>query len=213
MDQISRACQLYHNFKPSKAANDANATSYHSSESKITFLSGDWINKKALERLTEVENRWDTVSRDAREQMFISAFHCATSNTETRKRAVRILDRFDRTRVCIADRKGCDAFNALPDNVTLYRGAKNGERIGISWTTDLEVARWFACESVNKDDGHVLKLVIKKHNISAVIAGPESEYLVRVKIAIGATILETTEQIMKIRKSHYRQRDWMKEYG
>ena len=83
----------------------------------------------------------------------------------------------------------------------------------VSWTTDLEVARWFACESVNKDEGHVLKLVINKHNISAVIAGPESEYLVRVKRAIGATTLETTKQIRKVRKSHYRQRDWMKEYG
>lgn len=204
---------FYHIFKPSKAANDANPSSSHSSESKTTFLSGDWINKKALERLTEVENRWDTVSRDVREQMFISAFHCATPNKKTRKRAARILDRFDRSRVCIVDRKGRDAFNALPDNVTLFRGAKNGEKIGISWTTDLEVARWFACESVNKEDGHVLKLVINKRNISAVIAGLESEYLVRVKRAMGATILETTEQIRKIRKSHYRQRDWMKVYG
>lgn len=37
-----------------------------------------------------------------------------------------------------------EAFDALPDTFTIYRGGPEAKRDVLSWTTDLKTARWFA---------------------------------------------------------------------
>jgi len=171
------------------------------------------INQLALKRLNELKNGWNTTDQAYCEKQFISAYHCASPDDNARKLGELLLKRFNSNRVHFADQKARALFKALPKTVTLYRGAKKGARFGISWTTNLEVARWFACESVNKNEGYVLKLVIDKRRITAVVGGYESECLVKVSRARRACrVLETTQQIRKIRTSHYKLKDWLTAY-
>ncbi len=199
------SCDFIHVAEPnSPAANDGKAW---------TASYADWINSIARARLAEIEDNWSNMATYERESLFVSTYHCLAPSNQIRKRAARLLKRFDSRRVHIHDQSLVSEFKQLPDIVTLYRGAKNGSRIGISWTTNLEVARWFACESINQDDGHVLKLVIPKQKISAYVGGKEAECLVKVKHGKKARFLESTDQIRRIRQSHWTRDDWLNAYG
>lgn len=54
-------------------------------------------------------------------------------------------------------------YNSLPEQVTIYRGQLPKYRLGMSWTTDLEKATWFA-KRFNRG-GVVRKLVVDKSSI------------------------------------------------
>lgn len=60
-------------------------------------------------------------------------------------RALLSKDRPGREHLMDTDREGFDAWRARPERVTAYRGfAADGGEFGLSWTTDLDRARWFA---------------------------------------------------------------------
>jgi hypothetical protein len=64
-------------------------------------------------------------------------------------------------------------FRSLPDRVTIYRGvARPGRHIGISWTTDRQVAEWFAGRhTLGGGVPTLLSGHVYKRNIIAAIAG------------------------------------------
>lgn len=57
-------------------------------------------------------------------------------------------------------------FNSLPDQIKVYRGCKEHNRRGMSWTQSLERARWFA-ERLRRpaDRGMVLKGEVAKEDV------------------------------------------------
>lgn len=60
-------------------------------------------------------------------------------------------------------------YQSLPDNFTIYRGvAVNRNPKGLSWTQDLETAKWFAHRFDNNDKkGYVQSTIAKKENVLA----------------------------------------------
>jgi len=57
-------------------------------------------------------------------------------------------------------------LEALPDPVTIYRGAPEKGKRGISWTVDPERAAWFAVR-FNIEEGHVYSASVPKSRIFA----------------------------------------------
>lgn len=70
------------------------------------------------------------------------------------------------------------AYTELPDKITVYRGVNdNGSKNGLSWTTDLEKAVWFATRFGGVP--HVFKGNIQKEYILAYFLGRgESEVVI-----------------------------------
>ena len=76
-----------------------------------------------------------------------------------------------------------DEFNtllALPETVTIYRGATVGvNENGLSWTLDKSVAQWFSTRSERDGEPIVLEKTVAKSDIIAVFTGRgESEVIV-----------------------------------
>lgn len=74
-----------------------------------------------------------------------------------------------------------DFYDSLPDTVTIYRGQGATEAVGLSWTTDYEVARNFSLghRGCNRADPVIIKANVAKHNIAgAYVNREESEILV-----------------------------------
>lgn len=57
-------------------------------------------------------------------------------------------------------------YNSLPEQVKVYRGHQNKNKIGFSYTTNKEKAEWFA-NRFNKGNGQVRERVIPKSKIIA----------------------------------------------
>jgi hypothetical protein len=70
------------------------------------------------------------------------------------------------------------AFNALPEVVTVYRGCQKGlNENGLSWTTDKDKAEFFAHRF--RKQGIILKRQVRKSEIVAMLTGRgESEVIV-----------------------------------
>lgn len=67
-----------------------------------------------------------------------------------------------------------EAYDALPDTITIYRGCKIGlNEDGLSWTTDLARARWFANRFGGDDEyrGAVRTATVKKEDVVALFNG------------------------------------------
>ena len=83
-------------------------------------------------------------------------------------------------------------YNSLPDHLIVYRGvAVDRKRNGISWTTDLSVAKWFA-DRFNTDvrKGYVLRTEISKADVLAffsrrgekeIVCKPEKERIRKIE--------------------------------
>lgn len=84
----------------------------------------------------------------------------------------------------LADKKSQKFYNDLPDVVTIYRGCTKAEaesgNYGISWTTDKNVAEFFAHEYIRRDtdNGVVMEAQISKSLICAVILGRDEKEVV-----------------------------------
>lgn len=91
----------------------------------------------------------------------------------------------------------------LPDTVEIYRGVtKRGERIarGMSWTVDLDRARWFAGRCETK--GYVYKAAILKSDILAYFDGrQEAEIVVNTRKLVGVELLEEVEPKTVVEKA------------
>lgn len=62
--------------------------------------------------------------------------------------------------------------------VRLYRGADETNRLGWSWTTDLDIARWFAGRPIWPSPGQVWTVTVQRSALLARIDGrSESEYV------------------------------------
>ena len=61
-------------------------------------------------------------------------------------------------------------FDSLPDVITIYRGAQKIRSFGMSWTTDIEVAKLFAKghRGYRVPDGRIVQTTIKKSDILTV---------------------------------------------
>jgi len=85
-----------------------------------------------------------------------------------RRRAYEFMDTEDRI-----------FFDGLPEQVTVHRGFVHGHQLGISWTTDLVKAKWFARRfCVGSQRPAVATDIIRKSDVWAVVTGRgESEVL------------------------------------
>ena len=64
------------------------------------------------------------------------------------------------------DKKEYEAYQMLPDIIDIYRGVGNKSNPnGISWTTNFEMAKWFANRWDN--NGYIIKAKIPKENVLA----------------------------------------------
>ena len=80
----------------------------------------------------------------------------------------------DATREHIMTESELRYYNQLPDVVTVYRGIAVGRagQQGLSWTCDLDTARWFAHRfDSNNNQGYIVKGVIAKSDIFAYFNG------------------------------------------
>lgn len=61
-------------------------------------------------------------------------------------------------------------FDSLPDVITIYRGAQKIRSLGMSWTTDIEVAKLFAKghRGYRVPDGRIVQTTIRKCDILTV---------------------------------------------
>lgn len=78
----------------------------------------------------------------------------------------------------LMDKEEYKAYKELPDEITVYRGVNSvGRILSLSWTTDLETAKWFAKRWTK--DGKVCKGKIKKEYVLAYFLGRgESEVII-----------------------------------
>ena len=77
------------------------------------------------------------------------------------------------------DAKERKSLKRLPDELTIYRGIEErGTREGMSWTLDLDKARWFARRGCSSSPV-LLTAIAKKRNVHALLLGRnESEIVV-----------------------------------
>lgn len=71
-------------------------------------------------------------------------------------------------------------FNSLPEQVTVYRGVTSynkNKKKAFSWTTDKEIAEWFA-NRYNTGTGEVWTLTVPKERILCAFEGREKEVIV-----------------------------------
>lgn len=96
-----------------------------------------------------------------------------------------------------------EKYNTLPDKITVYRGTcLKSTTKALSWTTNLEKARWFA----NRfgDNGKVYEAIIDKKNIFAYLADrSESEVVLNYKKLENLKQIEDFSQ-SKDEKEQYR---------
>ncbi len=64
-------------------------------------------------------------------------------------------------------------FDNLPDSVTIYRGFSGPFPLGASWTTDRDIAEWFA-RRFAENEAHVVSGTIRKQDIWAVFTDRKS---------------------------------------
>lgn len=77
----------------------------------------------------------------------------------------------------VMDEDEMEAFNALPDLITVYRGSQSGLPIGLSWTTDHERAEWFA-NRYGQDNAMVFEGKINKAHVLAYFLGRGEQEIV-----------------------------------
>ena len=69
----------------------------------------------------------------------------------------------------LMDKDEYEIYCSLPDKLEVYRGVAVGRKAyGLSWTNDLDKAKWFAHRfDRNGKEGYVQSVVVDKHNILA----------------------------------------------
>ena len=84
-----------------------------------------------------------------------------------------------------------DFYKSLPNNIILYRGVTNynkDRRHAMSYTTDINVAKWFAKRF--KPEGEIWKINIPKSKVLSVINSEEKEVIVDTTKSMKIKILE-----------------------
>ena len=84
-----------------------------------------------------------------------------------------------------------DFYKSLPNNITLYRGVTNhnkDRKHAMSYTTDINVAKWFAKRFNPK--GEIWKINIPKSKVLSVINSEEKEVIVDTSKSMKIEILE-----------------------
>ena len=80
----------------------------------------------------------------------------------------------------LMDEEEYEKFNSLDDEITLYRGVTShnkGRKKAMSWTTDKDIAKWFA-NRFSTNTGEIWEIKIPKERVLCVFDGRESEYIV-----------------------------------
>ena len=81
----------------------------------------------------------------------------------------------------LMDKEELKVIEGFDDTITIYRGTRNGSKKtrGMSWTTDIEIARWFSNRfSSNGKPGNVYQAEIDKENILAYFEGRNEQEVV-----------------------------------
>jgi hypothetical protein len=95
---------------------------------------------------------------------------------ENREAWGRILTADRKWKSDFSDPKGWKKFISMPDEMRLFRGCIEGGEDGLSWTTDVEKARWFA----QRCQGRVIDRITKKSEIFGCMENrEESEVILR----------------------------------
>lgn len=74
---------------------------------------------------------------------------------------------------------------ALPKRVTVYRGGTRANQRGWSWTTDREMAKFFANRAVGSTERIISKLVVDKRDVLAYLGGRNESEIVLDPAIIG----------------------------
>lgn len=69
----------------------------------------------------------------------------------------------------LREQEDFEVYNSLPDEFEVYRGVSRGRNPrGLSWTRNLEKAKWFAHRFDSKEEkGYIQKVFIRKENVLA----------------------------------------------
>jgi hypothetical protein len=84
-------------------------------------------------------------------------------------------------------------YRALPETVTVYRGAQDGvNEVGLSWTTDRKTAVWFARRFADRRDGDpvVLTGLVNKSDVVACFTGRGESEVVVVEGTVSVQTIE-----------------------
>ena len=85
-----------------------------------------------------------------------------------------------------------EVYKSLPDTFTIYRGvAVNRNPKGLSWTQNLETAKWFAHRfDTEKDKGYIQTAIAKKENVLAYFNTRNEDEIVYDSKKLEISILE-----------------------
>jgi hypothetical protein len=75
----------------------------------------------------------------------------------------------------------------LSDPITVYRGcpvSETHDEQGLSWTIDLEKARWFAKRFAHRGPGKVIEGRVNKRDVHALLQGRDEQEIVSSKVVI-----------------------------
>jgi hypothetical protein len=92
----------------------------------------------------------------------------------------------DPNRAACMDAEEREHYFGLPDSLTVYRGVKLRKAVnGLSWTFDLERAKWFARRWATKEQQSMVAIgTVHKKNILAVFLGRNEKEIVSNKVNV-----------------------------
>ena len=90
----------------------------------------------------------------------------------------------------VMDKVDRKAFKALPDEMTVWRGVGNRDAVeGLSWTTDRNMALWFAYRFMKGRKPHLAQGQVSKRDVLAHFTGRgESEIVVIPEYVVDITV-------------------------
>jgi hypothetical protein len=71
----------------------------------------------------------------------------------------------DDGRKCAMDERARAHLASLPEQIEVYRGCRRRNDAGWSWTTDRDVAEWFACRFPGQRPGYVFTGIVQRSDI------------------------------------------------
>lgn len=92
----------------------------------------------------------------------------------------------------LMDEEEYEYWESLPEEITLYRGVSRGrKKYGLSWTDNIETAKWFQRRFANQENqGELLKVVVSKKHCLCYFNGRNENEIVLDVNAVKKDIVE-----------------------
>lgn len=95
----------------------------------------------------------------------------------------------------LMDEEEYEYWESLPEEITLYRGVSRGrKKYGLSWTDNIETAKWFQIRFANQENqGELLKVVVSKKHCLCYFNGRNENEIVLDVNAVKKDIISVSE--------------------